>query len=42
MLHKESKAVPIGKGSTPQEAGQMVTWEELRQAVSGTWGETFR
>ena len=42
MPWKESKAVPEGNGPTPQDAGKMVTWEELRQAVSGMCGEVLR
>ena len=43
MPRKESKAVPEGNDPTPQDAGKMVTWAELRpRAVSQTWGEAFR
>ena len=42
MPRKESEAVPEGNGPTPQDAGKMVTWEELRQAMSKMWGEVLR
>ena len=40
MPRKESEAVP--NGPTPQDAGKMVTWEELQRVVKETWGEAFR
>ena len=42
MPRKESEAVPEGNGPTPQDAGKMVTWEELRQAMSKMWDEALR
>ena len=42
MPRKESEAVPEGNGPTPQDTGKMVTWEELRQAVSKMWDEVLR
>ena len=42
MPRKESEAVPEGNGPTPKDAGKMVTWEEIRQAVSLTWGEASK
>ena len=42
MPRKESEAVPEGNGPTPQDAGKMVTWEELGQAVSKMWDEVLR
>ena len=41
MLRKKSEAVPEGNDPTPQHAGKMITWEELRQAVYERWGEAF-
>ena len=38
----ESEAVSESNGPTPQDAGKMVTWEELRQAVSKTWDEALK
>ena len=42
MSRKESEAVPEGNGPAPQDTGKMITWEELRQAVSEMWGEVTR
>ena len=42
MSRRESKAVPKGSGPTPRDAYEMVTWEELRRAVSEIWGEAIR
>ena len=42
MPRNKSEAVPEGNGPTPQDAGKMVTWEELRQAVSKMWSEDLR
>ena len=42
MLRKKSEAVSEGNGPTPQDASKIITWEEIRQAVSETWGEAFR
>ena len=42
MPRKESEAVPEGNGPFPQDAGKMVRWGELRQAMSKMWGEVFR
>ena len=39
MSRKESKAVPEGNDSMPQDAGKMITWEELQRVVKETWGE---
>ena len=39
MLRKKSKVVPEGNGPTRQDAGKMITWEEVRQE---TCGEAFR
>ena len=40
MPRKESEAVPEGNGPTPMLGG--ITLEELRQAVSETWGEALK
>ena len=42
MPRKESEAVPEGNGPIPQDAGKMITWEELRRVVKETWGETLK
>ena len=42
MLRKKSEAVSEGNGPTPQDAGKMITWKEIRLAVSETWGKAFR
>ena len=42
MSRKESEAVPEGNCPTPQDAGKMITWEDLRQVVSELWGEVLR
>ena len=42
MPRKESMTVPEGNGPTPQDAGKMVTWEELRRVVKETWGEALK
>ena len=42
MLRKKSEAVPESNASTPQDASKIITWEEILQAVSETWGEAFR
>ena len=42
MPRKESEAIPEGNGPTPQDAGKMVTWKEIRQAVLETWGEALK
>ena len=34
MPRKESEAVPESNGPTPQDAYEMIKWEELRRVVS--------
>ena len=42
MPRKDSEAVPEGNGPTPQDAGKMIPWEELRRVVKETWGEALK
>ena len=41
MPRKESEHVPEGNGPIPQDAGKMITWEELQRVVKETWGEAL-
>ena len=42
MPRKESEVVPEGNGQIPQNAGKMVTWEEIRRVVKETWSEALK
>ena len=41
MPRKQSETVPEGNGPIPQDAGEMIIWEELRRVVKETWDEAL-
>ena len=41
MPQQESKAVPEGNGSTPQDAYKIITWDKLRRVLSESMGKSF-